>query len=133
MGFPRFDFNFNYWLFVWFLLYIFAKKVVKFNIEPKQYAIINPFVTIAFTFILSVISTIIYVVNIVNTRQKAPLELFYIIEIFIALGVPLVFLRKEPRRLFVNIFIGILFHLLYLGYLKLNGVNLIQYFELNKD
>jgi len=111
---PRFDYNFSYWIVLWFLLYYF--HYIKYS--PKLWLIFS----IIFSFV-SLITMIYY---------KNPI--IYIITFFVIISIikiyPLYLIHNKPYKICDFLF-GIFLFIIYLFWLFINETNFINILKYN--
>jgi len=116
MSIPRFDFNFSYWIFVWFILYYF--KYIDYY--PKIWLILAIILNIIEIFFMIYYNNpILYII------------LFLIINFFIKV-IPLYLLRNNPFRTKDFLF-GIIIFIIYLFWLFSNKTNFYEIIKKNFD
>ena len=105
----RLDYIFSYWIFIWFILY-------KINIIK-----LNPLLAL----LIALVQNLIVISLMFYYGTKTKLKILFTIGMFILKIIPIYILIKNKTRISTNdIKYFILLFLIYIGYLKLNNIQI---------
>ena len=123
----RWDYLFSYWIYVWFLAYlllaIFCKGFGKIIDAVINYG--NPSLALYIALIENVASFFV----LIWFQASTTVLVKYVIMIFFAKGIPIYLLRNYPIRVTYNVGILLIIFLLYLGYLYVNGQDVVEIYR----
>jgi len=105
----RLDYIFSYWIFIWFILY--KINIIKFN----------PLLAL----LIALVQNLIVISLMFYYGTKTKLKILFTIGMFILKIIPIYILIKNKTRISTNdIKYFILLFLIYIGYLKLNNIQI---------